>query len=367
MSDRPTRVSFFIDNLSRAGTETQLLALIRTLDRSRVEPSLAMLDGTTAESLELAPTDCKLIRLGLKTFSNLRATARAARRLMRFWKRRQADIVQTYFLDSTYFGVPLARAAGIPHVIRVRNNLGHWVTPAHLRLGRIVGRMAHSTLTNSEPGRLALRDSEQLDESKIDVLENGVDLDRFTTIPPPSRTGGVTIGTLANLRPVKGVDVLLRAFRLVADQYPTTRLLIAGDGEQRDELEALATSLGLTSQVTFLGRVSDVPRFLAEIDVAVMPSRAEGMSNAILEFMAAGRPLVATAVGATPKLLMDGTLGMLVPPGDEGLLAEALMQLISDEDYSAAIAETARGHVHRHFGRDAMCRRFEAYYRRLAA
>src|SRR5262249_53422248 len=108
----PVRVCFVIDRLTRAGTETQLLALIRELDRRRVRPSLCLLDGHDAESRALTPDDCPVISLGLTKVLRPR-TAVAAARLAAFWRRHQVDVVQTYFLDSTYFAVPLARLCGI--------------------------------------------------------------------------------------------------------------------------------------------------------------------------------------------------------------------------------------------------------------
>jgi glycosyltransferase involved in cell wall biosynthesis len=360
---RPVRVAFLIDGLTRAGTESQLLALIRSLDRRRVEPALALLDGTDAESAELLPDDCPTLRLGLKSLKRPADVARAAARLVRFWRRHRTDVVQTYFLDSTYFGVPLARLAGVRRVVRVRNNLGHWLTPRHRKLGRLVGRLADVTLTNSEPGRAALLAAERGSRRKLVVLENGVDLDRFAHIAPPPRRSPIVVGAVANLRPVKGIDVLVRA----AARLPDVRFKVAGDGEQRPELESLIASLGVGDRFTLVGRTGDVPGFLAGVDVTVMPSRAEGMANAVLEFMAAGRPVVATRVGANPQLLEGGRHGLLVDPDDPAALADAIARLIADPGLSDRLAESARRHVEERYSRAAMRLRFEDFYRRLAA
>src|SRR5262249_12618567 len=149
---RPIRVCFFIDRLSRAGTETQLLALIRGLDRARIEPSLVLLNGEDEESQGLEPANCPILRLGVHSLLG-RSALSASVRLRRFWRQQRVDILQTYFLDSTYFGIPLAKICGIKKVIRVRNNLGYWLTNGHRRLGRWMGRLADITLTNSDDGR----------------------------------------------------------------------------------------------------------------------------------------------------------------------------------------------------------------------
>jgi glycosyltransferase involved in cell wall biosynthesis len=361
---RPVRVNFFIDRLSRAGTEMQLLALIRSLDRSAVEPSLTLLDGNSDESRHLEPTDCPVLRLGITSLKRPHEVARASAKLLRFWRKQQVDIVQTYFLDSTYFGVPLARLAGVRRVIRVRNNVGHWLTPKHRGLGRVMGRIADVTLTNCEPGILSLRQAERGNRNKLKVMENGVDLDQFANIPPPARRNGiVTVGAIANLRAVKGVDVLIRA----AARLPSVRFLVAGEGEQRNQLQSMIETLGLTSRFTLLGQVHDLPDFLAGIDIAVVPSRAEGMSNALLEFMAAGRPVVATRVGANAQVLADGRHGLLVPPEDDESLANAIHRLVQDESLAMRLAHSAKRHIESHYSRTAMRLRFEQFYRRLSA
>jgi glycosyltransferase involved in cell wall biosynthesis len=363
----PVRVCYLIDRLTRGGTETQLLALIRALDRARVRPALVLLQGEDAESRSLEPADCPVLRLGVRSLHRPHALAAAAR-LRRFWRDHGTDVLQVYFLDSAYFGVPLARACGVRRVVRVRNNLGHWLTPRHRWLGRLVGRLADVTLTNCAPARQALLAAEGGAARKVRVLENGVDLDRFAALPPPDRARPeVVVGTVANLRPVKGIDVLARAAARVVAAHPHVRFRVAGQGEQRPALERLVAELGLGGRFELAGPVADVPAFLAGVDVAVLPSHAEGMSNALLEYMAAGRAVVATDVGANGQLLRGGELGELVPPGDAAALAAAVGRLVSDPAEALRLGAAARRHVCEHYSRDAMRRRFEAFYEELCA
>jgi L-malate glycosyltransferase len=360
----PIRVCFLIDRLTRGGTETQLLALIRALDRRRFAPALALLDGTDPASRALEPADCPVLRLGLTSLHQPRAVAAAAR-LVRFWRHHRTDVVQAYFLDSVYFGAPLARLAGVRRVVRVRNNLGHWLTPRHRALGRVMGRLVDATLTNCEPARRALLAAEGGAARKVLVLENGVDPEPFAALPPPARGRELHVGVVANLRPVKGVDLFLRAATLVAARHPHARFHVAGQGEQWPQLERLIAELGLAGRAALIGPVADVPAFLAGLDVAVLPSHAEGMSNALLEYMAAGRPAVATDVGANGHLLRGGDLGLLVPPGDPAALAGAVGRLLADAALAARLGGRARRHVQAHYSRDAMRRRFEQFYQRL--
>jgi glycosyltransferase involved in cell wall biosynthesis len=364
---RPIRVCFLIDRLTRGGTETQLLALIRALDRSRFAPALVLLDGEDDESRSLEPADCPVVRLGVRSLHRPHALAAAAK-LRRFWRDHGTDVVQVYFLDSAYFGVPLARLAGVRRVVRVRNNLGHWLTPKHRWLGRLVAGLADVTLTNCEPARRALLDAEGGDARKVVVLENGVDLDRFASLPPPAFDHPeVVVGTVANLRPVKGIDVLARAAARVVADLPHVRFRVAGQGEQRPELARLVKELGLGDHFELAGPVADVPEFLAGVDLAVLPSRAEGMSNALLEAMAAGRAVVATDVGANGQLLRGGELGVLVPPEDAAALAAAVGRLVRDPASGRRLGAAARREVDGDFIRDGMRGRFAAFYQRLCS
>lgn len=355
---RPVRVAFVIDRLSRAGTESQLLALIRGLDRERVEPSLVLLDGAGPESRALEPADCPVIRLGVARLAS-RAAVVAARRLARAWAVRRPDVVQAYFLDSAYFAAAVARWCRVPRVVRVRNNLGYWLTRRHRLFGRLVRPLVDVTLTNTLAGR------EQLEREgeRAAVFENGVDLDRFPGVRPVDVTKPVVrVGCVANLRPVKNLDGFLRAARRVCDRFPRVVFEVAGDGPERAELERLRDTLGLGGRFVFRGPVANVPGFLAGCELAVLSSHSEGMSNAVLEYMAAGRAVVATAVGATPDLLDGGRCGLLVPPGDEAALADAVARLLGDPGLAAELGANARRRAEREYSRAAMVRRFEAFY-----
>jgi glycosyltransferase involved in cell wall biosynthesis len=363
----PVRVCFLIDQLGRAGTESQLLALIRTADRSRIAPTLVLLDGESAESRALEPADCPVLRLGLKRLFG-RSAIRAARRLRDFWRDHPADVVQTYFLDSSYFGAPVAKWAGVRRVVRVRNNLGYWLTRKHRLLGKLTNRYVDVMLTNTDAGRDALVQREGHDPDRVVVMPNGVDFGRFDDCPPPYQNPQqVTVGCVANLRPVKNIDGLVRAARWARLRAPNLRFEVAGDGDQRAELEKLRDDLNLGDRFVFRGSVADVPAFLKSVDVAVLPSHSEGMSNAVLEAMAAGRPLVVTDVGANRTLVRDGVDGLVVPPGEERPLVDALVRLAEDPPLGRRMGGAGRARAQAEFSRDAMRVRFEEFYAKLLA
>jgi glycosyltransferase involved in cell wall biosynthesis len=354
-----------IDRLLRGGTESQLVALIEHLDRSRVEPSLCLLDGEDALSRSLEPAGCPVLRLGVRALSRP-ATLVQAVRLARFLRRRRVDVLQLYFPDSTYLGVLAGQLAGVPHVVRTRNNLNHWMTPTHRWLGRFCNTLVTATVVNCKAARRAVLVDERPHPESVVVLENGVDLDRFLALPSvagrTSALGPRRVGLVANLRPVKGVDVFVEAAARVARADPEVTFAVAGEGEARPALERRIEELGLGERFTLAGSVRDIPAFLAGLDVAVLCSRAEGMPNAVLEYMAAGRAIVATAVGGTVELIEDEVTGLLVPPEDAEALARAITRLLTKPDLAPRLAAAARRRAREHFSREAMVRRFEAFY-----
>jgi glycosyltransferase involved in cell wall biosynthesis len=361
----PVRVCFMIDRLSRAGTESQLVALIRELDRAQVRPSLVLLDGEDDLSRALEPADCPVIRLGVrKLFSG--SAVNAARRLRAFWREQKPDVLQVYFLDAAYLGAPLAKLSGIKKVLRVRNNLGYWLTRRHRVMGRLVRPFVDATLTNTDAGKESLVAHDGLREDRVVVLENGVDTTRFKRFMLPDTSKKVVrVGCVANLRRIKNIDGLMRAAKLAREKFPQLTFEVAGDGEEREELERLYAELGLGDRFMLRGSVSDVPAFLRTVDVAILPSHSEGMSNALLEYMAAGRAVIATDVGANAKLLDGGRCGLLVPPNDEAAMVNALGELLANPLRAAGFGSAARRRVESDFSRGAMCKRFEGFYRDL--
>lgn len=357
---RPARVCFLIDELATAGTETQLLALLRHLDRSRVRPYLVLLRGDSPLSRSLEPPDCPVLRLGVGSLRSP-ATALGAWRFLRFLWGERIDVVQAYFPDSSYFGVPVAWLAGVRHRLRTRNNIGHWLTRTHRALGRALNVLTTGTVANCAAARRALLEAERPRPGSVLVLENGVDLDRFLDIAPPDDRAR-RVGAVANLRPVKGLDLLLAAAAELAPRFPAVSFHVAGGGEERGRLERQAATLGLAGRFHLPGPQMDIPVFLADLDVAVLPSRAEGMPNAVLEYMAAARPIVASAVGAVPEMIEDGRHGLLVPPGDPDALAAAVARLLTDRSLARRLGLAARRRAVERYSRQAMVRRFEELY-----
>jgi glycosyltransferase involved in cell wall biosynthesis len=167
---------------------------------------------------------------------------------------------------------------------------------------------------------------------------------------------------VARLSPEKDIATLLGAVALAAREHPPLRLEIAGDGPLRAELEAEASALGIADRVTFLGEVGDVPALLWRASLLALSSRTEGIALTLLEAMARGLPVVATAVGGNPEVVEDGRTGLLVPPGDSQALARAIVELIGDPERALRMGRDGRLRVERAFDARRMVADYEALY-----
>jgi glycosyltransferase involved in cell wall biosynthesis len=329
-----------------------------------VQPFLCLLDGVGAVSRALEPADCPVLRLGVERFVRPAALA-AAWRLVRFLRRERIDVLQVYFPDSTLLGVPAAVLAGVPYVLRTRNNTGYSLTPSSRRVGRFLNRFVTLTVANCEACRQTLLADEGPPPESVVVLENGVDLDRFPHPGAVNADASRRVGAVANLRPEKRIDLLAEAAaRLVAGR-PDLVFEVAGEGTCRPALQRQLAEQGLAGRFHLPGSLADVSAFLERLDVAVLCSDHEGMSNAVLEYMAAGRPVVATAVGATAELVQDGVTGLLVAPNDAAALARAIGTLLDDPGRAAAMGAAGRRRVEERYSREAMIRRMTGFYERL--
>jgi glycosyltransferase involved in cell wall biosynthesis len=195
------------------------------------------------------------------------------------------------------------------------------------------------------------------------VIPNGVDATGVRDRTPDEAARPVrSVITVANLRPEKNHETLIAAASMLAKDVPDLRFQIVGDGPRRQALEALVAASHLEKQVTFLGHQEDIGSRLAAADVFVLPSRSEAFPNGAIEAMAAGLPVIASAVGGLLELIDDGRTGLLVPPGEPAALAAALRRLIDDRPLAARLGAAARSHVRHHCSFDRMVAAFEDLY-----
>jgi glycosyltransferase involved in cell wall biosynthesis len=372
--DRRIRVVYVIDKLQRAGAQIHLLHLVRGLDPEQFAPRVygLMQGGPVAEAL--CGLGIEVTILGLPTLYGP-AAWRALPPFVRDLRTRGADVVHTYLIGANLYGTLVARLAGARAVVTSRRDDGfsrNW----RLRLLEewlVNPKVDRVVAVSPSAARAALRER-GLDASRVLTLPNGVSLAEFdpaavSRLESRRRLGlapeEAAVGILAHLSPVKGHADLLEAMPRVTVRCPRARLLVVGDGELRGPLEEKARALGIASHVVFTGARSDVAEVLAALDLVVLSSHTEGLSNALLEAMAMARPVVATAVGGNLDVLEDGVTALLVPPREPEALAAAIARLLTSPEEAARLGRAARRKVEDDFGLDLMVARHETLYRDL--
>jgi glycosyltransferase involved in cell wall biosynthesis len=241
-------------------------------------------------------------------------------------------------------------------------------------LSRLSARGLDRIVAISDAVASYLREEAALPEEKVVRIYYGIDPSPYQPdiLPPSRRPEGdplkrPTIGVVARLAPQKGHRVLFDALPAVRAAVPDVHVRLVGHEElsTTSELMAYALQKGIASFVDFEGFRADIPRVMADLDVFVLPSLWEGFGLVLLEAMAAGRPVVASAVGPIPEIVVDGLTGLLVPPGDPSALAEAITRLLRDPDLAAAYGRAGRARVERELRVDTMVARTEALYEEL--
>jgi glycosyltransferase involved in cell wall biosynthesis len=367
---RPRTVVHVVTSFGIGGTERQLVALLRGLDRSRWTPRIICFRKTggflkDVRQLGVEPTTLALARSLVRP-----QTALAIGRLAAWMSEQTPALVHCHDLYAVLLGVPAARLAGAP-VLASRRDLGHHVTALQRPMLRLALRSATMVLANAATVASQLEHDEGVPAQRLAIVPNGLDVAAFDAaarVPADLEPfAGPTLVTVARMTyPAKGHDDLLHAVALVRAQVPALRVLLVGDGPREHELRRLASVLGLDDVVRFLGRRDDVPALLARADLVCHPSRMEGLPNAVMEAMAAARPIVATAVGGTPELVQDGVHGLLVRPEEPEELAQGILTLLADPARGARMGRAARARIESSYGLEALVARVERLYLQIA-
>ena len=358
------RLMNVVPTLLCGGTETQFMTLARSLD-DRFDIRFGCLRRWGPFVDELSERGIPLKEYRVTTFRGANAL-RQQLRLARDVRRERIDIVHTYSFYGNVFAVPPARATA-PAVVASIRDRGLYLSPMQLRVQRWICRLASRVLVNATAVKQWLV-NDGFPASRITVIPNGVDLSRFNGGANPldvRRSLGVPdqtplVGVVSRLHRLKGIEDFLDASAMVASRHPSARFLVIGQPSPVDnvayleELIARARQLGIGDRVTFTGLRSDVPALLSALNVSVMPSLNEALSNVLLESMAAGAPVVATDVGGTTEALRDGHSGLLIPPSDPAAMALAIDRLLSNPSLARSFGQSAKHVIAETFSLDRM-------------
>lgn len=366
---RPLRALFLIDELDIGGTEQQILELVRRIDRSRFEPVVCCFrHGAKAREIESA---------GVRVVhepKSLKADPGLVLRLARMMRRERFDIVQTYLWGANTWGRLAARLAGVPHVLASERNVDIWEERYKQVLGRWLARGTDRIIANSEAVRRYLLDH-AVPAEKVVTIYNGVNFDRFRVpCDPATRRAelglppdAILAGAVARVEPAKDHATLLSAFSLIAGKTPRLHLVVVGGGSEIDRLRQLARELRVAERVHFTGPRTDAAEWLQSVDFSVLSSVKEGLSNTVLESMAAGRAMVATDVGGNAEVIVEGETGHLVPARDPVALADAIASLASSDERIRSFGRAGRDRVHDLFSVERMVERTQSLYLSIAS
>ena len=379
-------ILFVIGTLDVGGAETQLVEMARSLD-ARFEPAVCCLtaDGPLRDRLHDAGIPVTTIGLqnpahGRPWAPPLPAIVRLPIDIVRFvWHVRtmRPAIVHGVLMHAYILGAFAGRLTGVPVVVASRRSLSLFKRdrPILRFVERLMNRWTDRVVANSEAVKRDAVATEGLRPEKVDVIYNGVDLDLYTGESGGAKairaelslsTGPVVI-VVANLIAYKGHEYFLEAWAEVCRTFPDAVALLVGDGPMRAQLEADAHARGIAARVRFLGMRRDVPALLAAADLLAHPSTQEGFCNALIEAMAAARPVVTTDVGGNREAVVDGETGVIVPTRDAGRLAAAIIAVLEQPDRGASWGRAGRRRVAERFQRSRMVPQYEALYDELLA
>jgi L-malate glycosyltransferase len=346
-------VLFIIDSFEQGGSERQAMQLLTQLHASgKCRVRLACLQNRgslRAEADQLGIGE--IPEYALNSFYDLNF-ARQLRRLVRFIRENEIDVVHTHCFYTNIFGMTGGFLAGVRGRITSKGETDGFRSPLQKRAERAAFRLSHRVIANC----LVVQNQlirEGVRPAKIIQHYNGLDLERLKVRPSLRRDEALAefglpadrryISIVANLRnPVKDHPMFLRAAARVQAAVPEAAFAIAGEGELMEGLRELAGQLGIQDDVFFLGRCDNVANLLFASEIGVLSSKAEGFANAILEYMAAGLPVVATDVGGAREAIAEGETGYTVGSGDDEKMAERIIDLLNEPERERAMGDRGK-------------------------
>ncbi len=376
--DKPAVVFYLIDTClsvpgipAGGGAEKQLYQLATGLNPAWFKPVLVQLtpsDSPPAPEGRIG--NLELFHVPIRKLYTGEGIYRIGQ-ICRLARRKRARIIHTFFEKSEVAGWLTSRFSSIPVWVTSRRDLGFKRKKIYRRIFRFSSRGCERIIANC----LAVKDQaireENLPAGKIEVIPNGLNLSPYEKPPENGslrKELGLSretplVGMVANFNfEIKGHRYFVEAARALADRSMGAAFLLVGDGPLRMKYERMAHELGLEERVRFLGKRNDVPAILSGLDIAVLSSMSEGLSNVILESMAAGKPVVATQVGGNSELVRDGINGYLVPPADSRALAEAIENLLRHPRQAIQMGRAGKSMVRDRFSQRQMVEHYERLY-----
>lgn len=352
------------------GAERNVFELAKRLDKNKFIVTIASLECEGEGSSEYVESyGCQLATFKVKKIYSLSGIWEGFK-FYGFLRRTKVDVLQTYHFASDIWGTVVAHFAGVPKILSSRRDMGFWRNQRHIKIYRLINRWVSRICVVSNAVKEIVIREEDVPKDKVQVIFNGVDLNAYKPevinknlkVELGIKDGDLVLMHVGNLKPVKGHEYLVRAFADVVKRFPEAVLVLIGEDELNGAMEKLADELGARSRILFLGKRHDVKSLLTVADICILPSLSEGMSNAVLEYMAFAKPVVATAVGGNMDNVVDGKTGYLVLPKDSLSLAEAIKKLCADSELRLSMGLAGRKRMEEDFDINKMVSRYEDVY-----
>jgi glycosyltransferase involved in cell wall biosynthesis len=365
-----TRVALVIGQLHAGGSERQVSELAPLLKGGPCEPVVYCLSSV------VEPFGPRLEAAGIRLRVLPRRRSFEPRRVLalaRLLREDRIDVVHSLSPNMNLYALLARRIAGRRPLAGANRALDSTCGTFEAQVNRLVFRRCEQVVVNSRAGRDFTARFYRVPVERIEVIPNGIDIRRFASSVRPAEAraraglpaGVPLIGFVGRLSREKGVDLFLQVAREVVSRLPEAHFLVVGEGPLLAGARQGAREMGIGCRVIFTGFRQDVPVLLAAIDLLLLTSSQEGLPNAVLEAMAAGRPVVSTDVGGCGELVLDGVTGFLCTPGASLPLAERVVQVLSLPDRGLSLGAAGRRRAETEFGIDVMARRFEDLFRRL--
>jgi L-malate glycosyltransferase len=361
----PCPVLLLTRSLDLGGTERQLAEIAKALDRSAFAPHVGCFHAEGFRAEELRTAGVPVVRFPVTSFVHPSVVS-GLLEMGRYIREHEIRLVHTFDVPLNLFGVPSARLFRVPRVLSSQR-AHRALTPGIRRhLLRFTDRLVDGIVVNSEAVRRELIETDRVPPRLIHLCYNGIDAaffqaPSFQTSRKPAE-GPIVIGVICALRPEKGLETLLEAFARLDDPQAVARLRIIGSGPSLPLLRQLAQKLNLGDRCTFEPATKDVPGALQRIDIFVLPSLSEALSNSLMEAMASGCCVVASKTGGNPELVADQQSGLLFPPSDSDALAACLDLLLRNVGLRTRLAAAGEERMRTEFTLDRAARRMDAIY-----
>lgn len=360
----PIPIMLMARELGPGGTERQLTEIARALNPSVFEVHVGCFrEGIRSDELRRA--GIPVLRLPVTSFMRPNAL-RGAWQLGSYLRAHRIRIVHTFDYPLNCFGVPVARAFRTPIVLSSQRAHRDLTPGFYRKILQFTDKLVDGIVVNSEAVRQDLVANEHLPASLLHLCYNGIDLSRFHPHARVRRPGlenaSLVIGVVCVLRPEKGLPTLLKACAQSALLGPEARLLIVGSGPELPSLQSLADQLGIRDRCVFQPAVSDVAPWMESIDIFVLPSLSEALSNSLMEAMAAGCTCIASNTGGNPELVRPHNTGLLFGPGDAVDLSAKLDAVIANDQLRSELARASTRLVHEQFSLAASATRMTDIY-----